>query len=464
MTGKIAVCLALALALASLPSFAGTVYVPILSDNGVNGTDYVTRIWLTNRGNGPLTVETLFLANNTDGTKNRGDGGKAADKTIVRAGTTVVLEVDSGPGLLEIVTPGDGAGALAISAEIRNSKQDSAKETHSIAPVLSSDNVGAAGDVLTLQGLRRTEGGVYTNLLLVNLAHSESQCTVKTFKTNGQQIAGTALLTLKPLTQVQFADALNVLGEAQIRDVHAQIQCDQPFFAYLTSYERTGGEVLVVGPSATGDSSLAAPGKDEPPSVPGAVLFTRNGVFHTPTPASPSAIFNIPVPGDRTFGNVVVDFDYFHAGYYAKDPSGLHSLVWLHRGACCWPEWAGNITVFANAHGPGKNQVKMVSNMNQPRFSDKAKGEAGLALQAGQTYHVHFEYDTNQRSSFMEITLGGSRVARLTMPTTVNRLVPDASQAWMIYFGHKDELNSGNGAERPSYGSRYQNLRVEFLP
>lgn len=464
MTGKIAVCLALALALASLPSFAGTVYVPILSDNGVNGTDYVTRIWLTNRGNGPLTVETLFLANNTDGTKDRGDDGKAADKTVVRAGTTVVLEVDQGPGLLEIVTPGDGAGALAISAEIRNSKQDSAKETHSIAPVLSSDNVGAAGDVLTLQGLRRTEGGVYTNLLLVNLAHSESQCTVKTFKTNGQQIAGTALLTLKPLTQVQFADALNVLGETQIRDVHAQIQCDQPFFAYLTSYERTGGEVLVVGPSAAGDSSLAAPGTDEPPSVPGAILFTRSGIFHTPTPANPSAIFNIPVPGDRTYSNVVVDFDFFHAGWFGADPAGLHSLVWLHRGACCWPEWAGNITVFANAHGPGKNQVKMISNMDLPRFADKSKGERGAALQPGQTYHAHFEYDTSKGVAFLEISQGGSQVVFITMPTTVNRLVPDPSQAWMIYFGHQNELNSGNGAERPSYGWKFQNLRVEFLP
>ncbi|HUP41784.1 MAG TPA: hypothetical protein VM599_01095 [Thermoanaerobaculia bacterium] len=461
MTGKIAACLALALALASLPSFAGTVYVPILSDNGVNGTDYVTRIWLTNRGNAPVTVETLFLANNTDGTKNREGGGKAVDKTTVRAGATVVLEVASGPGLLEIVAPGDGAGALAISAEIRNTKQDSAKVTHSIAPVLSSDNAGAAGDVLTLQGLRRTLDGVYTNLLLVNLGHAETQCTVKAFKTTGQQIAGTALLTLKPLTQVQFADALDILGEAQIRDVHARIQCDQPFFAYLTSYEREGGEVLVVGPSATGDSSLARPG-DTTPSVPGAVLFTRNGTFHTPTPASPSGIFNIPVPADRTYSNVVVDFDFFHAGWFGADPGGLHSLVWLHRGACCWPQWVGNITVFANAHGPGKNQVKMISNMDQPRFANKSKGERGAALQPGQTYHAHFEYDTSKGVAFLEISQGGSQVAFITMPTTVNRLVPDPSQAWMIYFGHENATT--HGPERPSYGWNFQNLRVEFLP
>jgi hypothetical protein len=106
----------------------------------------------------------------------------------------------------------------------------------------------------------------------------------------------------------------------------------------------------------------------------------------------------------------------------------------------------------------------MISNMDLPRFADKSKGERGAALQPGQTYHAHFEYDTSKGVAFLEISQGGSQVVFITMPTTVNRLVPDPSQAWMIYFGHQNELNSGNGAERPSYGWKFQNLRVEFLP
>ncbi|HSL85026.1 MAG TPA: hypothetical protein VLF66_19800, partial [Thermoanaerobaculia bacterium] len=149
-----------------------------------------------------------------------------------------------------------------------------------------------------------------------------------------------------------------------------------------------------------------------------------------------------------------------HAGW-SNNPSENHSLFWLHRGACCWPKWQENITAFANAFGPNSNQVKMISNMNLPGF-EKVRGQTGASLQPGHTYHLHFEYDTTQGIAFMEITQGGNRVAYTTMPTTVNRLRPDGSGAWMIYFGH--EHAGSHGPERPTYGWRYQNLRVEFIP
>lgn len=460
MRNALSACLALLLAASAVPAFAGTVYVPILTDNGVDDTEYLTRIWLTNEGNAPLTVETLFLPNNTDGTEGRDEGQKNVNKTSVPAGQTRVIAFGQRPGLLEISTEGDGAGNLAVNAEVRIPDQPAAEAIYSPVPVLSSENVTEAGGVLTLQGLRRTEGGVVTNVSIVNLGHEEAQCSAKVFRPGGNQIASTALLTLKALSQVQFADALAVLGEKQIQDVHAQISCDQSFFAYLTKYAQGAGDILVVQPSVTGDSSLFRPGQDTP-SVPGAVLFTRKGTFHTPTPGNPTKIFNIAVPGEKDFGNVVVDFDFFHAGWFSADPDENHSLFWLHRGACCWPKWKGNITSFANAFGPGKNQVKMVSNMNLSGF-EKSKGQTNVSLQQGRTYHLHFEYDTNTGVSFMEITDGGNRVAYVTMSTTVSRLRPDSSAAWMIYFGHE---NAGtHGPERPTYGWKYQDLRVEFIP
>lgn len=458
---RMLVCSALALALCTVPAFAGTVYVPLLAGSGIDGAEYVTRVWLTNEGNGPQKVQTLVIPMGADGTEGR-DKGPKPDETTVRAGETAVLEIAGQAGLLEITSTGSAQGKLAINAEFRNTSLNGADVTHSIPPVLTSANIAEGGKSLTLQGLRRTEDGIFTNLGLVNLGHAETQCTVRVFRSGGAQIAGTALLNLSALTQVDFPDALNILGEAHIRDVYARISCDEPFYAYLTLYERSTGESLFIRPSATDDSSLAPPGVDVP-TVPGAVLFTQNGVFHAPNPAEPSKIYNIAVPNDRTFSNVVVDFDFYHGGWYGRDPGGLHSLVWLHRGACCWPKWPRNITVFANAFGPNKNQLKMISNMDLPQY-EKSRGEAGSALQPGQTYHVHFEYATKQGVAFLEISQNGKQVGRMTMPTTVNHLRADDSQAWMIYFGHEDEYFSGHGAERPSYGWKYQNLRVEFLP
>jgi hypothetical protein len=463
MKRTLLVCLALALTLGALPTFAGTVYIPILSDNGVDDAEYLTRIWITNESGQAQTVETLLLPMNTDGTKGRDDSQKATETTRVAAGRTVVLEISSGSGMLELSSDGEIADLLAVNAEVRNMGLDGAGETHTTVPILSSRNLAGSGETQVLQGLRRTDNGIFSNLLITNLGHEESQCTVQVFRANGQQIAGTALLTLKALSQVQFPDALNLLGQTQIGDVNARLSCDQPFFTYLSLYERETGEVIFVRPSATVDSELARPG-DQQPSVPGAVLFTRNGAFHEPTKAEPSAIFNIPVPPDSAFSNVVVDFDFFHGGWYAKDPSGLHSLLWLHRGACCWPKWAENITTFANAHGPGKNQIKMISNMDLPKAAGKSKGDANFALQPGQNYHAHFEYDTLRGRAWLQISQNGNEVMYVDMPTTVNRLRPDESAAWMIYFGHEDIFGQGIGAERPSYGWEFKNLRVEFIP
>jgi hypothetical protein len=455
MKRAVYVCLALAVALAASPAFAGTVYVPILADNGLDGTDYVTRIWLTNEGNGPQTVETLFLPNLTDGTKDR-ESGKKVEKTTVRAGDTVVIEVKKGSGLLEITTGGNDPGALAISAELRNSKQSGAKETHSVVPVMSSANVAAAGETLTLQGLRRTEGGVYTNLVLVNLGHDGAQCSVKALKASGQQLASTALLSLVPLSQVQYSDALRLLGELQIKDVHAQIQCDQPFFAYLGLYENKGGEALLIEPSATGDSELARPG-DGAPSVPGALVFSKSGTFHTPTPGNATAVFNIPVPKNHTYSKVVVDVEIFNGGWSSK-PAGFHNLLWLHRGACCWPKWPDNVFGLVEARGPGLNRVAVKTNVNLGAH-EQLNFFRVVPLLEGNTYQFHYEYDGAGRAIRFVISQGGQVVGQGSNSATANSVQTDGSGFFMIYFGHEP-----SEFDEPTYGWKYQNLRVEFFP
>lgn len=450
----------LALALAAGPAFAGTVYVPILTENGEDPTEYVTRIWLTNNGPGPQTVETLLLPMNSDGTAGRENAEKKVDTTVVQAGTTAVLEVTGPAGLLEVTTLDRNPDALSVNAELRNAEQSGATETHSVVPVLASSTIGEAGTDLTLQGLRRTVDGVFTNVVLTNLGHAETQCTVKVFRAAGTQIAGTALLSLKPLSQVQFPDALATLGEEQVRDVNAQVSCDQPFFAYLTLYEREEGEALVVGPSVRGDSAFSRPG-DNRPSVPGAVLFTQNGTFHEATPGEPTRIFNIPVPGDRTFSRIEVNFDVFNGGW-SWEPSANHSLFWLHRGACCWPKWAGNIFGFANAFGPGRNEIKVATNADMPKFHERVAFRRGVPFLEGHSYHLEYVYDTAGGAFQLIVTEDGQEVVTVQNAASANVVRSDKSEAFMIYFGHEDA--TGVGPERPTYGWKYSNLRVEFIP
>lgn len=456
MRRSLYVCLALSATLATTPLFAGTVYVPILTANGVDSTTYKTRVWLTNQGGGPQTVESLFLANNTDGTENREDGAKNATKSTVRAGQTLVLELDGTPGLLEITADGAGADQLAINAEIRIPQLSGPAKLNAVVPVLSAANLAKAGETLTLQGLRRTPQGVYTNLILVNMGHDETQCTVKVFRPGGQQVAGTALLVLRPLSQVQFSDALSLLGESQASDVNARIDCDQAFFAYLSTYERETGQVLVIEPSATADSGLARPG-DDSPSVPGAVAFVKNGTFHVASPAEPTAIFNIPVPKNHTFSKVVVDVDIFNGGW-SSQPAGFHNLLWLHRGACCWPKWPDNVFGLVEARGPGLNRIAVKTNVNLGPH-DQLNFFRVVPLLEGNTYHLRYEYNGAGRSISFVVSQGGQIVGQGGDRASANSIRTDDSGFFMIYFGHEP-----SEFDQPSYGWRYENLRVEFFP
>jgi hypothetical protein len=102
--------------------------------------------------------------------------------------------------------------------------------------------------------------------------------------------------------------------------------------------------------------------------------------------------------------------------------------------------------------------------MGLPKEAKKAKGTANVALEPGKTYHVHYDYDTRKGKATLRLTRGGAQVTKAVMPTTVESLRADADQAWMIYFGHENVFGQNVGAERPTYGWKYQNLRVEFSP
>ncbi len=461
-------CLFAALAW-SLPASAGTLYVPVLQPTAPPASSYTTRIWLTNHGTDRATVSLLFLPEATDGATDRGTPSQVS----IDPGTTRVVTREGGTGMLEIQAP----EPVVVDSEIRAGGLAGPREVFGNPPVIGSANAAAAGATVVLQGSRRTREGVLTHLGLVNLGHAAGSCDIGLFTAGGASLGGASNMKLPALSHVVISDALGLLAIAQVGDTSFLVSCTRPFYAYLAQQDG-GGDLVFFRPSLSGASTLEAPGSSPAPGPgpspdPGSgnsVVFTRTGVFHAPTRANPTRIFNIPVPSNRTFHDVAVDFDVYHGGWFSKDPSGLHSLFWLNRGAYGgpdnWPPWAGNITGFANVLGPGKNGnlVKVVSNMGLGKSADKAKATARAALEPGKTYHIHFDYDTRKGKAALKVTHGGAQVATAVMPTTVNALRADQDHAWMIYFGHENVFGQNIGAERPTYGWKYQNLRVEFIP
>ena len=473
------VCLLLAAvgAVLALPAEAGTVYVPILVLDDPNGATYRTRIWLTNSGADPAQVHALFLPQAADGAKNRG----TPQTTSVPAGATVVIFPTLGTGLLELQVP----ETVAVGAELRATSLVGPQEVFGSVPVVGSQEAAAAGETLFLQGMRRTTSGVRAHLGVMNLGHRKADCHVQVFAANGSGLADVTDFPVPPLSQILVEDVLGILRRDQIGDVHVRVSCDRPFFSYLALAESSSGEVVFVWPSATGASTFEPPGKppgdppdpppDEPPEDPPpddpppdgegqGTVFTVSGTFHTPTRKNPTKIFNIDVPTDRTYRKAILDLDVTF-GAWSAEPSKMHSLFWLHRGACCWPKWSENILGYANAHGPKSSQVRIEHALDHvigPPDWKTHVFNGGYKFEQGKTYHFRYEYDAGGGQIRLTVSLGGQVVKQISTGATTSEIRPPASGKFMAYFGH--EPGGAHGPEQPTYGWKYSNLRVEFVP
>lgn len=442
-----------ALAAVAVPAAAGTLYVPMLSPELPAGGSYKLRVWLTNSGSSPASVQILGLQGAGDGTKGRGK----PETRVVPAGSTLVLFLEAKHGLLEIQAP----DSVAVNAELRNTALPGPREVFGSVPVIGSGNLAKAGETLLLQGLRRSTAGVSTHVGLVNLGHQKTSCEAALYTADARKLLS-ASLSLPALSHALFPDAL--IKERQIGDAHARISCDRPFYAYLAMVERNVGEIVFVEPSPTGGSTLQPPGAGAG-ATPASFVYEIGGTFHVPTAKTPTLVRTVHAPRNQAFKRVVLEMDFTHGGWYPKDPDKNHSLFWLHRGGCCWPAWPENILGFANAWGPKKNNVKTIHNVDyrgKGEYDKTVSFAKGVKLEPGKTYHLRYEYDAAGGRIRLTLRLGSQVVMDTTSSATTNRIRSGASGQFMVYFGHENATI--HGPERPTYNWKYSNLRVEFIP
>lgn len=455
--------LAVALSAAAAPLAAGTVYLPVVSLDQPEEAVFKTRVWLTNYGAAPASVKLLYLPGVGDGTSDRG----TPENRTVAPGTTVVLFEAAGPGMLEVQAP----ESVAVGAELRNTLLPGPREVFGSVPVVSSRNLGAAGEVLVLQGLRRSRHGVRTHLGFMNLGHGEASCSASIHSARGDEMAGAAGIPLPALSHVLIEDVVDLADVQQIGDVHARISCNRPFFAYAAVHETPTGEVGFIRPSTTGASALEPPstndGSSPPDSSGKSYVFTRSGMLHTPTKKAPTAYYNIPAPKNRAFRKIILEVDVTHGGWNGKNPSGNHSIFWLHRGACCWPPWKENIVGFVNAFGPNKSFVRATHNVDykgRTEYDKVQKFNRGFRLTPGQTYRARYVYDAAGGKIRLTLSRNGKTVFNISGKPTASRIRSGPTGMFMVVFGHEPHPPGCNcGPEVPTYGWKYANLQVEFI-
>ncbi|HSK74996.1 MAG TPA: hypothetical protein VLQ45_00945 [Thermoanaerobaculia bacterium] len=440
------------------PAFAGTVYVLVVDPKGGNGSTHSTELWVSNSGVAQRPFAATFLTAETDGTKRSGN----PTQIPVAVGSTYVLSnagIVGKYGLLEVNTSAN----VSIEARLTNVSANGSVTTYTPVPVISSANLLPAGETAQLHGLERNASrGDLSNLGVVNLGQQTAQCEVKLFRANGTQIGPTASISLQPLSLRHFKDAVLALGEQRASDARAQVTCNQPFYAFTSLFTGSTGQLVFTSPAHNGASTLTAPGDSGnggTPSTPGAKVFTQSGLVHIPALGNEAREIKVPIEKPLSLKRMVIEVDFTPGPWNPINLSGNHAIIWVHRG-----KYRSGTIANTNAFGPGRSVVKNNQNVDLPPGQVTAS-EQKRAFERGTKYHLRYVYDAQTNVIRVIISSGGVELNNFTMQGTARNGVitlepsgPD--KGLVVQFGHH---RGQEGPEIPSYGWRYENLRIEMI-
>jgi hypothetical protein len=454
MKAKLFCAMALLAAGASAPASAGKVYIPFV-DRTVSGSSHETEIWLANSGAQERRYELYFLRADTDGNLPRTGG----IRTLVSPGRTVRLTDVSAPGtagLIEI----DAAPQILIDARLANTPAAGAA-SHNAVPVISSENALAAGQSAHLLGLARTNAGASSDVGVVNLDNLSAQCGLSFTRADGTSIGGTINVTVKPLSVSHFEDALGVIGETQATDVRVQVSCNRTFYAYAAVFNPTARTLAFATPAASGASTLGTGGTNPPPPPPpagDAIVFESLGVLHEVRTGNETRQITVPVNRALSLRRFTAEWDVLPGPWTPTKPDASHNIIWIHRG-----KYRSNTIANVNAFGPNRNVVRANQNVDQAA-GRVTNDEEIIALQQGVVHHFKYVYDAENRTVTLTISANGATLAVLQYAATANNgILTIPSTGFQVQFGHT-AAQGALGAEFPTYGWLYGNLRIEMLP
>lgn len=242
MNHRIVLSLLLA-ALFAAPLAAGELLIPLAAGTAPDGTAYATRIWITNTGAVARSLTYTFIAPGADGTQVRANGNLS-----IPAGDTVLAQnlAPAGRSGLLLV---NGAPQLLITPRLEAVRPNGALRAAAAGPVVSGLQVASGNSTLHLHGLSHRQGGLITDLHVINASRQPAQCAVDAFRDNGSRIGTTLRFNLPPLSSRVIENAVASFGAGGIDESRLAISCGQPFYAWARVAKPGSAELNVVTPA-----------------------------------------------------------------------------------------------------------------------------------------------------------------------------------------------------------------------
>ncbi|MFP5289198.1 MAG: hypothetical protein ACLGI9_25910, partial [Thermoanaerobaculia bacterium] len=428
----------LAFALAAGSVQAGTVYAPLPGLTQAGSASYEAEVTVANSAATTANVNQYLVAADTDGTQRP---GPANGLQVLGNLTAVVKPGAAFRGLLEL----SGSPNVRYGARLAGKGQAGALGV--ALPVITSENLFAANGALTLQGLTATATRS-THLMLANVSKYAAQCTFSLVRADGSAIGAATTVTLPPVSSSYRAD---VLGAAGLSDARATVSCSRDFFAYALMTDSATGEVAVVEPSASGESSLTVPGA-EPECPANATCVTAKGVVHRPTASAPVGRLTFLAPAGVAT-RLRMTLDVTAGSWYSKDPDGKHLIYWF--------------VINRNQEMPGMLYFRgpdaytaMARHGIGTKHADKIKIVKPFQAIPGRTYRVVTDYDMGKGKYTITITDLASGELKQTLEGTPNvtKFTLKAGDRFLIDMGFPEGAIPD---EVPTFGWTYSDVVVE---
>lgn len=231
------------------PLAAGEILIPLTTGVAADGTVYSTRVWVSNTGATSRRWTSTFIAPGADGTR------AAEGRSItVNPGATVLATnlAPSGQSGMLLVS---GAPQLLTTARLEAIGSDGRLRAAVVVPLVSGRQLAAGHGTLHLHGLSNKQGGLITDLQVINAARQAAQCTVDAFRDDGSRLGSTQRYTLPPRSVRVIERALALFGATNVDEARFAVSCDQGFYAQARVYKPGSGELNLTAPS----KALAAP-------------------------------------------------------------------------------------------------------------------------------------------------------------------------------------------------------------
>lgn len=240
------------LALLAAPLAAGELILPLAAGTAPDGTTYSTRVWVSNSGAVARRLTYTFVAPGADGTK-----AAASGSLTISPGDTVLvknLDPDGKNGMLLL----SGAPQLSIAPRLEATGPNGALRAATAGPVVSGVELTPGNGTLHLHSLSHRQGGLITDLYVINASKQATQCTVSAFRDNGTAIGSPLRLSLPPRSLRVTEKAVASFGATAVDEARFAISCGQAFYAWARVYKPGSAELNAVTPAPALGRNVAA--------------------------------------------------------------------------------------------------------------------------------------------------------------------------------------------------------------